>query len=63
MKKILFGLILILLPMFMYSIENENEETEEEIRSIVDVWKDVLLYGIDSEVIDTINSIRNAKET
>ncbi len=66
MKRMLFGLILILLPMFMYSVENEDAETEvkeEEVRSIVEVWKEVLLFGIDSEVIDTINSIRSAKET
>ena len=63
MKKIIFILVIILIiPFYIYSEESEQDE-EEEIRSIVDVWKDVLLYGIDSEVLETIVAIRSAEET
>lgn len=60
MRKLFLFFLMILSVNIIFSEENDNKE---EIRSVTDIWRDALLYGIDSEVLETIKSIRNAEET
>ena len=71
MKLATWILLTALLTISAYGAE-ETEETEpdnntnaqtEEQRSITDEWREVLLYGIDTEVLEGVGSLRKYQET
>jgi HEAT repeat protein len=60
------AIILILFIVFTLPLAGafgEEQGEEEEVQSLTEEWREVLLYGIDEEIIEVLKSIRAFKET
>jgi HEAT repeat protein len=60
------AIILILFIVFTLPLAGafgEEQGEEEEVQSLTEEWREVLLYGIDEEIIEILKSIRAFKET
>ncbi|MFP4362425.1 MAG: HEAT repeat domain-containing protein [Spirochaetia bacterium] len=62
-NTILLVLILFLLqtPLFSQSDDSDDEE-DEEVQSIVQEWRETILYGIDSQIIELIDTLESERE-